>query len=118
MSSEPRSHDTAPLKSALLEEDASFYELVQEFVDSLPNRIAELNAACERQDLAQMRILVHRLKGAGGSFGYPQITALATEMEAAYKAQQIERTAAWLEQLSVLVAGAKAGLEPFKSSGK
>ncbi|MBL8879757.1 MAG: Hpt domain-containing protein [Phycisphaerales bacterium] len=103
------------LVSVLLQEDASFYELVQEFVDSLPARVQELNAACERRDLTTLRTLAHRLKGAGGSFGYPQISALAAQMETAYKADQTDQTTKWLEELNTLAEAAKNGLASFTS---
>lgn len=103
-----------PLRSALLQEDPSFYELVQEFVESLPVRLNEIRAAYEQQDFATLKTLAHRLKGSGGSFGYPQITQVAAEMERAFKQQQTAEIDHWMAQLRELLNAARAGLNEVK----
>lgn len=103
-----------PLRSALLQEDPSFYELVQEFVESLPTRLNEFHAAYQKRDFTMLKTLAHRLKGAGGSFGYPQITQVAAEMELAFKQQQTAGIDEWIGQLEELLSAARAGLSDVK----
>lgn len=56
-------------------------EVVQEFLDELPARLAHLQDAIERRSLSDLCRLAHQLKGAGGSYGYAQLTTLAANLE-------------------------------------
>ncbi|MBI5863484.1 MAG: Hpt domain-containing protein, partial [Planctomycetes bacterium] len=80
--STPSSH---PLVSQLLADDPDLRDIVVEFVDGLSTRIAELNSAHEKLDWERLKTLAHQLKGAGGSYGYPDITTLGAEMETAFR---------------------------------
>lgn len=112
MSADGRSPN-ARLKSELLDEDVSYFELVQEFVETLPGRLNEITAAYDSHDLALMKTLAHRLKGAGGSFGYPQITKVAADLEAAIKQGRTEHFESWLSQLDELQNAARLGLSDY-----
>jgi HPt (histidine-containing phosphotransfer) domain-containing protein len=101
----------AKLVSQLLLEDASLRDLVQEFVEALPQRLEELRRAYESLDWDQLAVLAHRLKGAAGSYGYPDLSRLAAEMEEMFRLHQAEHFAQWLDRLRALIVAAKAGLE-------
>lgn len=98
------------LISSLLNEDPGFLDIVQDFVNSLDQRIQELRAAHEALDWDTMTMLAHRLKGAGGSYGYPDLSALGKEMEQHFQNHVATHFSAWISQLSELTAAAKAGL--------
>ena len=68
------------------ERDAEFLDLQAGFLASLDGYIARLRQAMARDDHAEVMEQAHQLKGLGGSFGYPEITAHATRLEAAIKA--------------------------------
>lgn len=67
--------------------DAFFLELQREYLAELPERLAELRvdiAAFQAGDPAaaqSLRTRFHRLAGSGGSYGFPEISAVAREME-------------------------------------
>jgi CheY-like chemotaxis protein/HPt (histidine-containing phosphotransfer) domain-containing protein len=61
-------------------DDPEFIELVNKFLDDLPDKLHDINEAYQSNDWANMKALVHKLKGTGASFGYPVITELATLM--------------------------------------
>jgi len=69
-----------------IERDAEFLDLQAGFLASLDGYIARLRQAMARDDHAEVMEQAHQLKGLGGSFGYPEITAHATRLEAAIKA--------------------------------
>lgn len=100
------------LISELLVDDPDLREVVAEFVDGLDGRVRELQAAYEKLDWQMLGVLAHRLKGAGGSYGYPAMSTLGATMESAFKSQQPGEFKAWMEQLEQLVNAAKAGLAP------
>ena len=60
-------------------------EIVREFVSELPDRVAALEACVESGDMAKLQTLAHQLKGAGGGYGFPQITEAAARLESDLK---------------------------------
>jgi len=84
-----------------LARDTDLAELVELFVEELPERIARIKQAAAEFNWEEVCRLAHQLKGAGGSHGFPQITAAACE---------VERAARELESAGVM-ARALAGLE-------
>ncbi len=59
----------------------SMRKVVQDFVTRLPSRATDILAAVASGDVESARQLLHQLKGAGGGFGFPQITALSRVAE-------------------------------------
>lgn len=98
------------LVSQLLLEDADLRDIVQEFVNGLPARIAELREAYQELDWQRLALLAHRLKGAAGSYGYPDISRLCASMERSFSAHQADHFQDWIKQLTDLAAAAHAGL--------
>jgi HPt (histidine-containing phosphotransfer) domain-containing protein len=99
------------LVSELLYEDPDLHDVVEEFVAGLSGRIAELRRAYKRLDWEQLRTLAHRLKGAGGSYGYPDLSRLAARMEQDFMAHQADTFDACMRKLEELIAAAHAGLQ-------
>lgn len=67
---------------------AALAELQAEYAESLPNLVADLNAAgeaaCSSGDGAALRhlqTLAHRMHGAGGSYGFRGVSLAAAELE-------------------------------------
>jgi histidine phosphotransfer protein HptB len=67
------------------EDDPDMREVVREFALELPARVAKLEALLAAHELRELQTLAHQLKGAGGGYGFPQITELAASLEAALK---------------------------------
>jgi HPt (histidine-containing phosphotransfer) domain-containing protein len=68
--------------------DPEFATVVAWFVGDLPDRIAELQENVAAGDWEGLQQTVHRLKGAGGSFGFGPITAAAAAVERAIEPRQ------------------------------
>ena len=75
-----------PLVSELT--DADMVELVEMFVDELPDRLAAIEKAMNEQDLIALAKLTHQLKGSAGGYGFPSITDAAKAVETSAKADQ------------------------------
>ena len=56
-------------------------ELVELFVEELPNRVNAMREALSRSDLEVLRRSAHQLKGAGGGYGFGSISASAGRLE-------------------------------------
>jgi signal transduction histidine kinase/DNA-binding response OmpR family regulator len=101
--------------------DDDMKQIVGEFVAELPAQTARLKALLDAGDLAELRRAVHQLKGAGGGYGFADITTLATQAEQSIRQEaQLERVAADVRSLVDLlrqVEGYDAGHEaPTASS--
>jgi len=68
-------------------DDPDMAELVAEFVGVLPSRMASLTEQLRRDDLSALQRSLHQLKGAGGGYGFREITTSAAGAEAAIKNQ-------------------------------
>jgi HPt (histidine-containing phosphotransfer) domain-containing protein len=99
------------LVSELLCEDPDLRDIIEEFVDGLSDRIVHLKLAFDELDWSQLRTLAHRLKGAGGSYGYPQISQLAARMEQNFKTHRADDFDTQIHQLERLASAAHAGLQ-------
>ena len=61
--------------------DEDFAELIEVFVDALPERMQNLQLAVVRHDIAEARRLAHQLKGAFGSYGFHPLTDVLQQLE-------------------------------------
>ena len=51
------------------------------FVDRLDDQLAAMHQALAHQQHDELRRLAHKLKGAGGSYGYPTLTDACKALE-------------------------------------
>lgn len=57
-------------------------QLKAEYVFGLPNKISSIESYLKSQDLIALRTEFHKLKGNGKTYGLPEISELATIVEA------------------------------------
>lgn len=81
---------------------SGFDSLVRAFEQSLPHRLAQLQAAIAASDWKEADHVSHILKGSAGSFGYERITTYARALELALKARNAQSSAHAMEQLLLL----------------
>lgn len=72
---------TLPLIYSSFGEDPDLGELVEMFVDEMPDRIRTLKEQADEQDWGQLARTAHQLKGAAGSYGFDQLTSDAKQLE-------------------------------------
>ena len=89
--------------------DASFEPLVPKFMANRRVDMGVMRDALERGDLEHVRALAHKIKGAGGSYGFDTISEMAGVIEQAAKAtdaatirQELGRLGAYLESIEVV----------------
>jgi CheY-like chemotaxis protein len=76
-----------PMIVSTFQDDPEMAELVEMFVGSLPERVTALENTHAAGDLADLARTAHQLKGAGGGYGFLQITEAAERLETALHAQ-------------------------------
>ncbi|MBX3354075.1 MAG: Hpt domain-containing protein [Phycisphaeraceae bacterium] len=80
-----------PLISRFVD-DPEMAEIIALFVAETPERRREFSSSWDRGDLHRVRTLAHQLKGAAGGYGYPELSAAASELEAALDSHVADQT--------------------------
>ena len=77
--------------------DDDLTDLIELFVQEVPSRLAVLRRLIDSLDHSELARFAHQLKGAGGSYGFPELTTAAAQLEKAAKdrAPAHELVAAW-----------------------
>lgn len=60
-------------------------ELQQEYIQSFPAKIADIEAYIQVQDISNLINSFHKLKGSGKTYGIPEISELGERFEFLYK---------------------------------
>jgi HPt (histidine-containing phosphotransfer) domain-containing protein len=79
-------------------------ETVVKFIATLPARVAEMEAALGRGAQEDLRVMAHRLKGTGGTHGYPALSERARTLEGAIKQNDTALVASLLAELRSYIA--------------
>ena len=98
------------LMSQLVIDDPEMIDVVTEFVGDLPARIAEMQNAHRELDWELLRTCAHRLKGTGGSYGYPMLSEIAALLERGFVERRDDQFSDLVSQLQRLAEAAEAGL--------
>lgn len=67
-------------------DDPDMTEAIAEFVATLPGRVAAASELLEERNFYELQRLLHQLKGAGGGYGFPDVTKFAGDAERRIKA--------------------------------
>jgi CheY-like chemotaxis protein/HPt (histidine-containing phosphotransfer) domain-containing protein/anti-sigma regulatory factor (Ser/Thr protein kinase) len=98
---EAMAQESHSLPAVAINEDPEFQELVQQFVTGLPAIIEEISDAARRNDWETVRATAHKLKGMGGSFGFPELTEVAGEIQSAVDDNSYDNIHKHLNQLNM-----------------
>jgi histidine phosphotransfer protein HptB len=71
--------NTIPIYSSLAD-DPDLGELVEMFVQEMPDRINTLKTQAQSRDWEQLARTAHQLKGAAGSYGFDAVTPCAEQL--------------------------------------
>lgn len=105
----PDTANQEPIKSELVEEDPTYVDLVEQFVDGLGNRLQAMRDAIASDELTSVKNLAHQLKGAGGGHGYPILTEVAASLERSADASAVEECKKRIDELASLISRVVVG---------
>ena len=105
--------DTSPMYSTLPMDDLEFREIVEEFIDRLRDKLADMQQALEDRHIEELKNLAHWLKGAGGSAGFPLFTEPARTLEQLVRQNRLSEVGQVLDQITNLTA--RASMPPLVS---
>jgi HPt (histidine-containing phosphotransfer) domain-containing protein len=106
------SSETAALNPVYsrLAADPMLGELVDLFVQEMPERVVALEVQARSRDWSQLARTAHQLKGSAGSYGFGEITPCAARLEAAARdARQEEAILSALNDLLDLCSRVRSG---------
>ena len=92
--------------------DPDLAEVLGQFVAGLPRQIEAMSLAAKAGRREELQRLAHRLKGAGGSYGYPELTEAARELEGAARAGDVEAAGIALGRLIAMSRAIVRGMVP------
>lgn len=87
---QPTASESAPIFSEFAD-DPDLAELVEMFVEEIPDRMQTLQDAFVSEDMDSLLRCAHQLKGAMGSYGFGDLSPMAASLEAAVH-EQAQRT--------------------------
>ncbi len=73
--------ETGQILFSTLAEDPDLAEIVEMFVDEMPDRVENILNCLQSEDWDGLRRASHQLKGAAGSYGFSAITPCAGVLE-------------------------------------
>jgi histidine phosphotransfer protein HptB len=79
-------------------------ELIEYFLEELPEKIAAINTAQSEENIEELGRIAHQLKGAAPGFGFPAIGSAAGDLEGRIRAldeseQDLQRVQSDIESL-------------------
>jgi PAS domain S-box-containing protein len=92
--------------------DRELAEVLGQFVNGLPRQVEAMSRALQAGRKEELQRLAHRLKGAGGSYGYPSLTETARELEVAARAGDVEAAGLALGRLIAMTRAVVRGMVP------
>ena len=84
-------------------EDPEFADIVTEFVERFRVKLTEMLECRLRNEWTELAQLAHWLAGAGGSAGFPLLTASARELESLLSQNQLDQVDDHLQRLGHLL---------------
>ncbi|MDJ0669334.1 MAG: ATP-binding protein [Desulfobacterales bacterium] len=108
------SSDRVPPLMSRLGDNPRLQGVIRKFIAKLNGELKSAKSALDQGDLAQLALIAHWLKGAGGTVGFDEFTAPAAKLEQLAKSDQAADAGRVLEQLKSL---AEAIVPPAASQG-
>ena len=103
MNTHSASDGSAPVYSTFAD-DPDYTDILNVFVEGVPQRIQSLKKMYEGQQIAELECLAHQLKGAGGGYGFPGVSETATNLESACQSSDLEAISARLDELTAYLS--------------
>jgi len=98
-----------PLTSDILREEPQIIDLIDIFIDRLPEMLNTINNAISNKDWESVSTKIHQLKGVGGSYGYPMLTKQAQKIEFSLTSQNYSQVNLLVKELGQLCKQIVAG---------
>jgi len=90
-----------PLYSSILSQEPDMVDMVRKYVSNLAKTQDELNQALAQRHWDKVIQIVHDIKGTGTAFGFPELSAIARDMDNILKSRQYNAVEKIAQDLNV-----------------
>jgi PAS domain S-box-containing protein len=98
--------------------DPEMATILGEFIGRLDGQVEAMRQAYRDRQYEELQRLGHRLKGAGGSYGFPSLTNAGKQIEDAVKAKDYSAANAAIERMASLCRAIQRGYAPNALAGR
>jgi PAS domain S-box-containing protein len=112
----PHSEDSVREGDVMLSafrDDPEMAMILGEFIGRLNGQVAAMQQAYADDHYENLQRLAHRLKGAGGSYGYPLLTEASKRLEDACKARDSDAAKAAIDDIAAMCLAIRRGYTPY-----
>jgi len=81
-------------------DDPEYQALVRQFEEELPVKLKQIQSAADKQDWVELKNQVHKLKGLGASFGYPELSNISAQIQTNLAKELFDTIPNLVEQLA------------------
>ncbi len=99
-------------------EDPDIAEILQGFVERLAGQLKEMRQALASKNYDELRRAAHKLKGAGGSYGYPSLTEACRGLENAAQKSDEAASQAAIDSVAAIIRAIEYGYSTSTASEK
>ena len=109
MSTSSPNNQASSQDAVIVHVEADFEPLLPKFITNRKKEVVTMREALAQQDFETVRKVAHGMKGAGGSYGFDQVTTMAATIEQAAKTgtaatidTELAHLGAYLEHVQVV----------------
>jgi len=92
--------DAKPDEKIVVNVDSNIEDLIPGFLENRLEDVKSIYDALEKEDYETIRILGHSMKGAGGGYGFDEITDIGRSIEESAEGKNQEEVKKWVINLS------------------
>lgn len=92
--------DAEPDEKIVVNVDSDIEDLIPGFLENRHEDVKSIYDALEKEDYETIRILGHSMKGAGGGYGFDEITDIGRSIEESAEDKNQEEVKKWVINLS------------------
>lgn len=106
------------LFSSLMGKSDRYDEIIYRFITKIPDLLQDISNSYNENDLENLSVYIHNLKGLGGNMGYSQITDLCTTIESIISNNETNKIQFQLDRLTILYDMILAGIDYYQIQNK
>jgi HPt (histidine-containing phosphotransfer) domain-containing protein len=92
--------DAKPDEKIVVNVDSDIEDLIPGFLENRQQDVKSIYDALDKEDYETIRILGHSMKGAGGGYGFDEITDIGRSIEGSAEGKNQEEVKKWVINLS------------------
>jgi PAS domain S-box-containing protein len=109
--------DSPSVVVSLFANDPEMAEILKEFIGRLPGQFEEMQPPCAAHRHEDLQRVAHKLKGAGGCYGYPSLTETCRLLEDAARGKDIDAETTAIESIAALIKAIQSGYSATTLAG-